>query len=322
MDAIRFAVIFFLVLMVLVISWYAVAGDGVRQLIVKRAMVALKKTKGGPVKHDIPSLKLDPKATRLDTFTGRILPNPEHWRRQLERTGTGWSLGTFGGIAAIIGLGVGMTTWMMGLSGIVCWGSGAFAGFYAPRVLVNWAIKKRSRKFLAVFPDAIGLMVRSVRSGLPVTEAVVNVGREMRGPVGEEFRKISDQIQLGQQMEEVMWQAAGRIELAEFTFMCISFGIQRETGGNLAETLDNLENLLHRRKQMALKIRAFSSEARASSGIIASLPFVMLALLSIVNWDYIQSLFTTSSGHMLLGMAGASLTVGIITLMKMGSFEI
>src|SRR5665213_174542 len=117
MDAVRFSLIVILVMLILIVSWYAVAGDGVRERIVKRALVAMKKTKGGPVKHDIPSLKLDPKATRLDVFTGRILPNPEHWRRQLERTGTGWSLGTFGGIAAIIGLGVGMTTWMLHLPG-------------------------------------------------------------------------------------------------------------------------------------------------------------------------------------------------------------
>ena len=100
-----------------------------------------------------------------------------------------------------------------------------------------------------------------------------------------------------------MWQAAGRIDLPEFTFMCIAFSIQRETGGNLAETLDNLEQLLRRRKQMQLKIRAYSSEARASSMIIGSLPFIMLALLSVVNWPYISTLFYSHGGNMLLGRA-------------------
>jgi tight adherence protein B len=183
-------------------------------------------------------------------------------------------------------------------------------------------IKRRSKKFLALFADAIGLMVRGVRSGLPVTETIINVGREMKGVVGYEFRKISDQIQLGQPLEEVMWQAAGRIDLAEFTFMCISFSIQRETGGNLAETLDNLEQLLRNRKQMQLKIRAYSSEARASSMIIGSLPFIMLALLSVVNWPYISTLFYSHGGNMLLAAAAGCLILGIAALVKLASFEI
>jgi tight adherence protein B len=161
-----------------------------------------------------------------------------------------------------------------------------------------------------------------VRSGLPVTETIINVGREMKGVVGYEFRKVSDQIQLGQPLEEVMWQAAGRIDLAEFTFMCISFSIQRETGGNLAETLDNLEQLLRNRKQMQLKIRAYSSEARASSAIIGSLPFIMLVLLSVVNWPYISTLFYSHGGNMLLAAAAGCLVLGIAALTKLASFEI
>jgi len=155
-----------------------------------------------------------------------------------------------------------------------------------------------------------------------VTETIINVGHEMKGVVGYEFSKISDQIQLGQSLEEVMWQAAGRIDLAEFTFMCISFSIQRETGGNLAETLDNLEQLLRNRKQMQLKIRAYSSEARASSGIIGSLPFIMMALLSVVNWPYISLLFFSHGGHILLAAAAGCLILGIAALVKLASFEI
>lgn len=322
MNGVQFILIFVLSLSVFATAWYACAPGGLRQKLAKRAIAKIKKGAGGPKKHDIPSLKLSPNATRLDIFTSRILPNPEHWRRMIERSGTGWSLGKFGAIAAFIGLGTVVGTMLLRFSPLVCWGIGGLAGYYLPRLYIYWKIKRRSKSFLALFPDAIGLMVRGVRAGLPITETIINVGREMKGVVGYEFRKISDQIQLGQQLEEVMWQAAGRIDLPEFTFMCISFSIQRETGGNLAETMDNLEQLLRNRKQMQLKIRAYSSEARASSMIIGSLPFIMLALLSIVNWNYIQTLFYTHSGNMLLAAAAGSLLLGIGALVKLASFEI
>jgi tight adherence protein B len=322
MNGVQFIVIFGLSLLIFAAAWCGFAPGSLRQKLAKRAIDIVKKGQRAAKKHDIPSLRLSPNATRLDIFTSRILPNPEHWRRMIERSGTGWSLGKFGAIAVFIGLGTVVGTMLLRLSPLICWGVGALAGYYLPRLYIHWQIKRRCKNFLALLPDAIGLMTRGVRSGLPVTETIINVGREMKGVVGSEFRKISEQIQLGQPLEEVMWQAAGRIDLPEFTFMCISFAIQRETGGNLAETLDNLEQLLRNRKQMQLKIRAYSSEARASSMIIGSLPFIMLALLSVVNWNYIQALFYTHSGNMLLAAAAGSLLLGIGALVKLASFEI
>jgi tight adherence protein B len=321
MDAARFTLIFVISLMTVMASWCAFAPAGLKERLAKRALAAVKKGRT-PKKRDIPTLRLNMNATRLDVLIGRILPNPEHWRRLLERSGTGWSLGKFGTIAAFIGLGTVVAAILLRIPALFAWGIGGVAGYYLPRLYIYWMIKRRSKKFLALLPDAIGLMTRGVRSGLPVTETIINVGREMKGVVGYEFRKVAEQIQLGQPMEDVMWQAAGRLDLPEFTFMCISFSIQRETGGNLAETLDNLEQLLRNRKQMQLKVRAYSSEARASSMIIGSLPFIMLALLSVVNWNYIQALFFSHSGNILLAAAGGSLLLGIAVLAKLASFEI
>ena len=317
----QFLLILVLALLTIVAGWCGFAPAGMRERLTKRAMAAVKKGTA-PKKRNTPTLRLNPNASRLDIFTSRILPNPEHWRRLLERSGTGWTLGKFGTVAVIIGVLTVVGAMLSGLPAVAAWGVGALAGWYIPRLYIYWMIKRRCKKFLAIFPDAIGLMVRGVKSGLPVTETIINVGREMKGVVGYEFSKIADQIQLGQQLDEVMWQAAGRIDLAEFTFMCISFSIQRETGGNLAETLDNLEQLLRNRKQMALKVRAYSSEARASSMIIGSLPFVMLALLSVVNWPYISQLFFSHGGHMLLAAAAGCLLLGIAALAKLASFEI
>jgi len=321
MNGAQFLLIFGLALLTVVAGWCAFAPAGMRARLAKRALAAVKKG-GAPKKRDIPTLRLNMNATRLDVITGRILPNPEHWRRLLERSGTGWSLGKFGTVAAIVALVSVVAAMLLHVPPVFAWGVGGLAGWYLPRLYIYWMIKRRSKNFLSLFPDAIGLMVRGVRSGLPVTETIINVGREMKGVVGLEFRKISDQIQLGQPLDEVMWQAAGRIDLAEFTFMCISFSIQRETGGNLAETLDNLEQLLRNRKQMQLKIRAYSSEARASSMIIGSLPFIMLGLLSVVNWPYISTLFYSHGGNMLLATAAGCLLLGIAALYKLASFEI
>lgn len=322
MNGAQFLLIFGLTLLTTIVGWCAFAPANMRERLTKRALAAVKK--GGPTKKkgDIPTLRLNPSATRLDIFTSRILPNPEHWRRMLERSGTGWTLGKFGTVAAIVAVVTFFVAMLSQVPAIFACGIAAAVGWYLPRLYIYWMIKRRVKKFLALFPDAIGLMVRGVRSGLPVTETIINVGREMKGVVGYEFGKVADQIQLGQSIEEVMWQAAGRIDLAEFTFMCISFSIQRETGGNLAETLDNLEQLLRNRKQMALKVRAYSSEARASSAIIGSLPFIMIALLSFVNWPYISQLFYTHGGHILLAAAAGCLTLGIAALVKLSSFEI
>jgi tight adherence protein B len=320
MDAVRFGLVFILVLLAVVAVWCAFSAAGPRQLL--KRLAALKKGPANARRRVMPTLRLNTDASRLDIITGFILPNAEHWRRRLERTGMGWSLGTFGAIALGVALGGVLVAMALHLPTGICWLIGAGAGVIIPRFVVSWAIKKRCNKFLVILPDSIGLMVRGVRSGLPVTEAIVNVGREMPGPVGVEFRKIADQIQLGQALEDVMWQAAARLDIPEFTFMCISFSIQRETGGNLAETLENLEVLLRRRKQMALKIKAFSSEARASSMIIGALPFIMLALLTVVNYTYVETLFITSSGNKLLGAAAGSLTLGVLVLKKLGKFEI
>jgi tight adherence protein B len=177
-------------------------------------------------------------------------------------------------------------------------------------------------RFTVLFPEAIGLMVRSIKSGLPITEAFQIAGNEIADPVGLEFRQITDQIRLGQPIDQVMWDAAQRVGTPEMKFMVVTLSIQRETGGNLAETLENLDNILRRRRQMKLKIKAMSSEARASAMIIGALPFVAMALLSVANYEYIALLFTTARGHMMLAGGALSMGAGIAVMAKMVRFEI
>jgi tight adherence protein B len=119
-----------------------------------------------------------------------------------------------------------------------------------------------------------------------------------------------------------MAETAKRIDIAEFNFLVVTMSVQRETGGNLAETLENLDTILRRRRQMKLKVKAMSSEARASAMIIGSLPFVMFTILFLVNRDYVTTLLTTPTGHMLLAAGGTSMLMGIGVIARMVRFEI
>ena len=183
-------------------------------------------------------------------------------------------------------------------------------------------IKRRQTKFLNFFPDAIDLMVRGIKSGLPISESITNVGTEIQDPVGEEFRIITDAVKFGRPMEEAMWEAANRLDLQEFKFFTISLAVQAETGGNLAETLNNLGDVLRGRRQLKLKIKALSSEAKASAIIIGALPFVMGGMIYLVNPDYIMKLFLDPRGHVMLGIGLCSFILGVGAMIKLVKFEI
>ena len=166
------------------------------------------------------------------------------------------------------------------------------------------------------------MIVRGLKSGLPVTESIRSVGEEFDGSVGEEFRQVSDRVKLGQPIDDALSEASARINLADFRFFVIALSVQRETGGNLSEALENLSDILRRRRQMQLKIKALSSEAKASALIIGSLPFIMFLLLHIVSGDYVQILFTDPRGMMLVGIGLGFMVVGIAVMAKMVRFEI
>jgi tight adherence protein B len=189
-------------------------------------------------------------------------------------------------------------------------------------MVVSRLIKKRLVKFTNLFPEAIELIVRGLKSGLPVQESIQVVGNEIADPVGVEFREISDALKIGQTIEEAMWEASRRLDTPEFKFFVISLVIQRETGGNLTETLGNLSDILRKRKQMKLKIKAMSSEARASALIIGALPFAMFGILFLMNPAYVSQLFQETRGLMLLGVGGVSMSIGFFVMGKMIRFEI
>lgn len=241
---------------------------------------------------------------------------------RLHRSGKGWTTSQY--IYASIGIGLAVTIILFLKSGSLFLGLGAgvLVGGGLPHMAVSRAISKRTEAFTSKFPDAIELLVRGLRSGLPVTETLGVVAQEVPGPVGEEFKLVTDRIKLGRTMEEALQETADRLDTPEFSFFVITLAIQRETGGNLAETLSNLADVLRKRAQMKLKIRAMSSESKASAYIVGSLPFIVFGLVWWINPDYISKFFVDER-LIVAGLGGLVwMGIGVFIMAKMVNFEI
>jgi tight adherence protein B len=199
---------------------------------------------------------------------------------------------------------------------------GLFVGTGLPHFVVGKLIKRRVNKFNTNFPDAIDLMVRGLRSGLPITETLGIVSSEVPGPVGFEFRAVADRMKIGRTMDAALQETADRLGTAEFQFFTITLAIQRETGGNLAETLSNLADVLRKRAQMKLKIRAMSSESKASAMIVGALPFIVFGLVWFINPAYMQGFFSDQR-LIVAGLGGLMwMGIGVFIMAKMVNFEI
>ena len=241
---------------------------------------------------------------------------------RLHRTGKDWTLAQYAYVSAGIGLALAVLVFLKTGNAMLALGLGIAAGAGIPHWFVNFFIKKRKGKFTTKFPDAIELLVRGLRSGLPVTETLGVVASEVPGPVGEEFKLVTERIKIGKTMEEALQETADRLNTPEFSFFCITLAIQRETGGNLAETLSNLADVLRKRAQMKLKIRAMSSESKASAYIVGSLPFIVFGMIYWINPQYLGGFFTDDR-LIMIGLGGAVwMSMGAFIMAKMVSFEI
>jgi len=241
---------------------------------------------------------------------------------RLERTGKSWTVSQY--FYASLGIGLVLTAILYLKSGsfLLALGVGVLAGAGIPHFLVNSFIKKRTNKFNSKFPDAIELLVRGLRSGLPVGETLSVVAQEVPGPVGEEFKVAVERMRIGRTMEESLQVTADKLGTPEFQFFVITLAIQRETGGNLAETLSNLSDVLRKRAQMKLKIKAMSSESKASAYIVGSLPFIVFTLIWWINPKYIGNFFVDER-LILTGLGGLVwMSIGAFIMAKMVSFEI
>jgi tight adherence protein B len=260
--------------------------------------------------------------TKMDGVAQRFIPNPALLRRRIEQTGKSWTLSQYALGSLGIAVFFGFVLMMRGAPPLLSVALGVMFGVALPHFTISYFIKRRVAQFNARFPDAIELMVRGLRSGLPISETMGVVATEVGGPIGIEFQNVVDKMKIGRTMEVALQEAADRIGTPEIQFFVITLAIQRETGGNLAETLANLADVLRKRAQMKLKIKAMSSESKASAYIVGSLPFIVFALVWFLNPQYMGGFFSDTR-LMIAGGGGLIwMSIGAAIMAKMVRFEI
>ena len=191
-----------------------------------------------------------------------------------------------------------------------------------PRFLLDRLRKRRINKFIANFPNAIDIIVRGVRSGLPLGDTIRIAANESVDPVKSEFRKVVESLSLGLTLPEAVERMAQRVPIAETNFFSIVISIQGQAGGNLSEAVGNLSRVLRERKKMKGKIAAMSMEAKASAAIIGLVPFLVVGALYASSPKYVSLLWLTSHGRIISGIAIAWMAIGVAMMKKMVSFDI
>ena len=281
-------------------------------------------TTGAPKKGQTRSVFAETaNVTTFEQFFRQILPNIDIIKLRLSKTGRKLTIVHYGLMVLTFGM-LSFLSFMVlfGVNIIISALMGVIIGAFLPHVLINGMINKRIMSFIGLFPDALDLIVRGLRSGLPITESMNSVANEVDDPVGGEFRRVMDQIRLGITLDDALEETAERIDSPEFKFFVISLAIQRETGGNLAETLSKLSDLLRRRQQMKLKIKAMASEGKASAYIVGALPFVMFFMLLLINYNYTSVLFTDQRAIYIALGGLVWMMIGGFIMKQMISFEI
>ncbi|TGS11018.1 type II secretion system F family protein [Mesorhizobium sp. M2E.F.Ca.ET.209.01.1.1] len=195
-------------------------------------------------------------------------------------------------------------------------------GLGLPRWFVSFRRTRRVKAFLEEFPNALDIIVRAVKSGLPLNDAIRLIANESPEPVRSEFRRIVDSQQMGMSVPDAAMRMSETMPCSEAGFFGIVIQIQSQAGGNLSEALGNLSRVLRDRKKMKAKVQALSMEAKASAVIIGALPFVVAFLVYLSSPTYIMPLFTTSVGNLILGCSGVWMSIGILVMRKMMNFEV
>lgn len=199
----------------------------------------------------------------------------------------------------------------------------AVIGFFGiPRLVLRTKAKRRQKKFLEEFADALESMVRLLKAGMPVGEAIAMVAREFHGPVGEEMSRVYENQRIGVSMGEAVLEAAKRMPIPEMQMFATGIIIQQQTGSSLSDVLLNLSALIRARFRLRRKVQALSAEAKASAGIIGALPVLVASGLYFINPDYIGLLFTTSSGKFYLTCAVCWMMIGMIVMKQMINFKV
>ena len=262
--------------------------------------------------------------TLTDTLS-RFVPllNTARLRANMKRAGMNLSVGAFIVISAAVGAVIVAAGAFSGRAPVALL---SVPGLFSGRLIVDNAIKFRgnmlANRFMKQLADALDTIIRGIRSGLPVIECIGAVGEEFEDPIGGYFRAIAERVALGEPIDGALWRTARVIDRPEMDFLAIAITIQMETGGSLSDALGNLADLLRQRERMKLKIKAISSEAKASAIIIGAMPIIMLGLLTVMSPEYVMPLFTDPRGHMMLMFGAGSIATGAVVMWRMTKFEI
>ena len=287
-----------------------------------------KDTRGNSLRARLAEDKTDNRRRQIQDSLNQI-GNEQKQRKQkatlrtlIQQAGLKTPVKVFWVISALVGAGLALASFMFGLPWFVSASLG-FVGFLGlPRWVLGYLCKRRQNVFLNDFADAIDVMVRALKSGLPVSEAMKIISTELGAPVGPEFLEVVEGQRIGISIDQGIERMFERMPLSEVNFLAIVMTIQSKTGGNLSEALGNLSRVLRDRKKMKMKIRSVSQEAKSSAAIIGSLPFVIMGALTMLNPNYMNPLFETSLGNILLVGSATWMMTGVLVMRKMISFEI
>jgi tight adherence protein B len=242
-------------------------------------------------------------------------------KSRLAQTGLPLQLSHFYILSASLGLVVLAIAFILGAPLIAAFGAGFVAGLGLPRWIIGFLVKRRQKKFLTEFPNALDVMVRSIKSGLPLNDALRLIASDGQEPVKGEFRRVVESQQVGFSIPEACVRMMQTMPLSEVNFFSIVITIQSQAGGNLSEALSNLSKVLRERKKMKAKVQALSMEAKASAAIIGALPFIVALLVYLTSPEYMMILFTDPRGHFIMLFSGIWMSIGLLVMRNMINFE-
>ncbi len=308
------------------LGWAFVGGGDSSEAAIKRAQ-----NFGGPKQNTAAARKAaaanTPEARRKQIM--KQLQDSERASRKarislaakLKQAGLGTSVKTFWITSAVLGVIALLLPLLFGVHILIAVGAGVIFGLGLPRWVVGFLGKRRMKKFSSHFADAVDVIVRGIKSGLPVHDCFKIIARESPAPLGGEFQLLVEGLGVGLTLQQALEKMYERMPTPELKFFAIVIGIQQKTGGNLAEALGNLSTVLRARKMMGEKIKALSSEATASAGIIGSLPPAVMILVSITTPAYMGKLFTDPRGQFMLLIAVLMMSLGVFVMKRMISFK-
>jgi tight adherence protein B len=241
---------------------------------------------------------------------------------RIQQAGLEWTRKGYIAVSAISGVVLGLAVFVLQGNAMLAAAATLVGGFGLPSWVLSFKRKRRLAKFTNEFPNAVDIVVRGVKAGLPLGDCLRVIASETPEPLRTEFRRVVEAQAAGLTVTEAVERMAERVPVSESSFFAIVIGIQQKAGGNLTEALSNLSRVIRERKKMRAKVKAVSSEAKASAGIIGALPFVVGTLVYIVSPDYISLLWTTSTGRMAMGGGLCWMSIGIMIMKKMINFDI